>query len=74
MNSKNSKTSDPHSLLLNISGKINLKRSDKCFALSNISICYIWKNIKTSCKNSKFKISAPTWNDEFTLPDGSYSI
>ena len=38
MNSKNSKTSDPHRLLLNISGKINLKRSDECFALSNISI------------------------------------
>ena len=32
------------------------------------------KNIKKSYKNNKFKISAPTWNEEFELPDGSYSI
>ena len=32
------------------------------------------KNIKSSCKNNEFKISAPTWNDEFELQDGSYSI
>ena len=48
MNSKNSKTSDPHRLLLNISEKINLKRSDKYVALSNLSIYYTWKNIKES--------------------------
>ena len=35
MNSENSKTSDPHRLLLNLSDKINLKRSDKYVALSN---------------------------------------
>ena len=29
---------------------------------------------KSYRKNSKFKISAPTWNEEFELPDGSYSI
>ena len=29
MNPKNSKASDPHRLLLNLTGKINLKRSDK---------------------------------------------
>ena len=46
MNSQNSKTSDPHRLLLNISDKINLKRSDKYVALSNLSIYYTWKNIK----------------------------
>ena len=43
-------------------------------ALSNLSIYYTWKNIKSSYNNNKFKISAPTWNDEFELPDGSYSI
>ena len=43
-------------------------------ALSNLSIHYAWKNIKKSYKNNKFKISAPTWNEEFELPDGSYSI
>ena len=35
---------------------------------------YMWKNIRTQYKNSKFKIIAPTWNDEFELPDGSYSV
>ena len=73
MNSGNSKTSDPHRLLLNLSDKINLKRSDKYVALSNLSIYYTWKNIKKSYKNNKFKISAPTWYEEFELPDGSYS-
>ena len=74
MNSRNSKTSDPHRLLLNLTDKINLKRSDKYVALSNLSIYYTWKNIKKSYKNNKFKISAPTWNEEFELPDGSYSL
>ena len=59
MNSENSKTSDPHRLLLNLTDKINLKRSDKYVALSNLSIYYTWKNIKDLYKNSKFKISAP---------------
>ena len=39
-----------------------------------MSIYYTWKNIKSACSNNKFKISAPTWNDTFDLPDGSYSI
>ena len=43
-------------------------------ALANLSIYYTWKNIKSEYKNNKFKISAPTWNDNFDLPDGSYSI
>ena len=74
LNSENSKTSDPHRLLLNLSNKINLKRSNKYVALSNLSICYTWKNIKKSYKNNKFKISAPTWNEVFELPDRSYSV
>ena len=41
---------------------------------SNLSIYYTWKDIKSSYKNNKFKISAPTWNDEFELPNGSYSV
>ena len=40
MNSGNSKTSHPHELLLNLSDKINLKWSDKCVALLNLSIYY----------------------------------
>ena len=74
MNSKNSKTSDPHKLLLNLTDKINLKRSDKYVALSNFSIYCAWKNTKKSYKNNKFKISGPTSNEEFELPDGSYSV
>ena len=54
MNSENSKTSDPHRI--NLSDKINLKRSDKYIALSNLSIYYTWKNIKKLYKNNKFKI------------------
>ena len=60
MNSENSKTSDPHRALLNLTNKINLNRSDKYIALLNLSIYYIWKNIKKSYKNDKFKISAQT--------------
>ena len=72
MNSENSKTSDPHRLLLNLADKTDLRRKDKYIALSNLSIYYTWKNIKNSYKNNKFKISAPTWNEEFELPNGSY--
>ena len=38
-----------------------------------MSIYYTWKNIKSEHSNNKFKIPAPTWNDTFDLPDGSYS-
>ena len=46
MNSENSKTSDPHRLLLNLIDKTDLRRKDKYIALSNLSIHYIWKNMK----------------------------
>ena len=59
MNSENSKSSDPHRLLLSLLDKINLKRSDKYVALSNLIIYYILKNMKKSYKNNKFKKSAP---------------
>ena len=72
MNSKNSRISDPHRLLLNLTDKINLKRN-KYVTLSNLSIYYTWNNIKKSHKDNKFKISAPIWNEEFEWPDGSYS-
>ena len=74
MNSENSKTSDSHRLLLNFLNKINLNRSDKYVALSNLSIYYTYKNVKESYKNNEFKISFPTWTEEFELPDGSYSV
>ena len=56
MNSENSKISYSHRLLLNHSDKIDLQRSDKYTTLSNLSIYYMWKNIKASYKNNKFKI------------------
>ena len=74
MNSENSKTSESHRLLLNLTDKIDLRRKDKYIALSNLSIYYTWKNIKRSYKNNIFKMSAPTWNEEFELFDGWYSI
>ena len=74
MNLENSITSKPHILTLKIINKSDLRIGKKLIALSNLSIYYTWKNIKSSYNNNKFKISAPTWNDEFELPDGSYSI
>ena len=74
MNSENSKTSEPHVLILKLTDKLDLRRGEKIIALSNLSIYYTWKNIKISYNNNKFKISAPTWNNKFELPDGSYSI
>ena len=74
MNSENSKTSEPHKLLLNLTDKTNLERSDKYVALSNLGMYYTRKNIKKSFKNNKLKISAPTWNEKFYLPDRSYSV
>ena len=74
INSELSKTSDPHRILINLPDKIRVNRSDKFVALSNLSIYYTRKNIKTSYKNNKLKISAPTWNNKFELPDGSYSV
>ena len=74
MNSENSKTPKPHVLILKLTNKLDLRIGKKVIALSNLSIYYTWKNIKSSYNNNKFKISAPTWNDEFKLPDGSYSV
>ena len=69
MNSKNSKTSDPDGLLLNLTDKIDLRRKNKYIALSNLSICYTWENIKKSYKNNKFKIYTPTRNEKVELLD-----
>ena len=70
MNSENSRTSKPPILILKLTDKLDLRIGKKVIALSNLSIYYTWKNIKSPYNNNKFKISAPTWNDEFELPDG----
>ena len=74
MNSENSKTSEYNVLVLKLTDKLDLRRGQKTVALSNLSIYYAWKNVKSSYNNNKFKISAPTWSEEFELPDGSYSV
>ena len=51
-NFENSNKSDPYRLLLNLTVKTKLKGSDKYVALSNLSMYYIWKNIKESYKNN----------------------
>ena len=74
INSENSKTSEPHVLILKFTNKLDLRIGKKTIALSNLSIYYMWKNIKNSYNNNKFKISEPTWNGKFEIPDGSYSV
>ena len=74
MNSENSKTSEPHVSILKLTDKLDLRGREKIIALSNLSIYYTWRNIKSSYNNSKFKIFAPTENDKFELPGGLYSI
>ena len=74
MNSENSRTLEYHVLTLKLTDKLDLRRGEKTVALSNLSIYYMWKNIKSSYNNNKFKISTPTWSEEFELADGSYSV
>ena len=74
MNKENSKTSEPHIFRLNLTDKLDLKVPERNMAFANLSIYYTWENIKSEYNNNKFKISAPSWNDTFDLPNGSYSI
>ena len=74
MNTENIKTSRSHKFKLDLTDKLNLKNPNKSMDLTNSSLYYTWKNINSEYNNNKFKISAPTRNDNFDLPDGSYSI
>ena len=71
MNSENSRTSEYHVLMVKLTDKLDLRRGQKSVALSNLSIYYTWKNVKSLYNDSKFKISAPIWSEEFKLPHGS---
>ena len=73
LNTKESKTNESNKFRYQFSDKLSLKNPNKTMALANLSI-YIWKNIESEYNNNKFKINAPTWNDGFNLPDGSYSV
>ena len=74
INTANSKTSESNKFVYHFTNKLNLKNPNKNIALANLSMYYTWKNVKSSYNNNKFKISAPTWNVTFDVPDGSYSI
>ena len=74
INSEKTKPFRPYKLLFILPDKIDLKAIDKYFALSNLSIYYLWKNIQKPHKNNKFKTLAPTWNDKFGLPNGLYIL
>ena len=74
MNSENSKTSETQVLILKLTDKLDLRTSEKSISLSNQSIYYTQKSIKISYNNNRFKKSAPTRDDKFELPDGSYSV
>ena len=71
---KNSKTNESHKFNLELLQKLDLRSSNKHHVLLNLSVYYTWKNIRRQCKNNKLKIIVPTWNDEFELPDCSYSV
>ena len=74
MNTESSKTNESNKFIYQLTDKLNLKTpNNKNIGLINLSVYYTWKNIKSEY-NNKFKISAPTWNDTFDLPDGSYSV
>ena len=74
MNTKNSKTSEPHRFKYDLIDKLDFKNPNKNMALGSLSIYYTWKSVKSTYNNNKFKMSAPTWNETFDLPDGSYNI
>ena len=74
MNSKNSKTSEPHLLMPKLTDKLDLTSGEESITLPNLGIYYKWKNIKSSQNNNTFKKSAQTRNDKFELPDGSCSV
>ena len=74
MNTKNSKTNESHRFKYHLIDKLDLKNPNKNMELGSLSIYYTSKNVNSTYNNNKFKISAPTWNETFDLPDGSYNI
>ena len=74
VNTLSSMINESNKFIYQLTDKLNLKNPNKNMALANLSIYYTRKNIKSEYNNNKFKISTPTWNDEFNLPDRSYSL
>ena len=74
MNSKNSKTSEPNRFKYDLIDKLDLRNPNKNMVLGSLSIYYTWKMLNQLKISKIFKILAPTWNETFDLPDGSYNI
>ena len=74
MKTLNSRTNESNRFFYRFTDKLNLKNPHKNIALANLSIYYTCKNIKSECNSNKFRVHAPFWNDEFNLPNGSYSV
>ena len=74
MNTLNSSTNESNKFMYQFTDKLSLTNPNKNMAVANLGIYYTWKNIKSEYSNNKFKIHVPTWNDEFNLPEGSYSV
>ena len=74
MYTENRKINEPHKFFLNLSQRVDFKSLDKNVALQDLLIYYTWKSIKKHYKNNKLKIIAPIGNDQFKLPDGSFSV
>ena len=74
MNTQNNKTNEPKKFALNLSQRLDLRSSNKYVSRQNLPNHYTWKNIRKQYKNNKPKLITPTWNDEFELPDSSYSV
>ena len=73
-NTINSKTNKTHKFVFKLLQILDLRSFNKHVAFQDLSICYTWKNIRQQYKNNKLKIIAPTWNDGFESPEGSYSV
>ena len=74
MNTENSKTNEPHKFIFILFQRLDLNSLNKNVTLQNLSIYYTRKNIRQQYKNNKLKLIAPTWNDQFELQDGLYSV
>ena len=74
INTSNRKINNPNRFRHYLTDKLNLKNRYKIIALAKMSVYYTWKNIKSEYNNNKLIITAPTWDEAFDLPDGSYSI
>ena len=74
MDTENSKTNELHKFVLDLPRRLDLKSSDKCVVLQNLSVYYTWKNIRQQHKNNKLRKITQTWNNELKLVDSSYTL